>query len=287
VSAVYIGTSPFAASVLTHASPQLGATLVVTRPASAKGRGRRVSPSAVAQTAGELGIEVIEPQRLEDAAEAIAAHAPDAVVLCAYGALVREPLLSRYEILNVHPSLLPRWRGAAPVERAIMAADTETGVSIMRLEAELDAGPVCRAEAIAIVPTDDFATLSERLAGLGARLLLQALAGPRTYVAQDDSAATYAEKLTAADRLLDPQQPAAALERRVRALHPHIGARLAGGLGVETAALSEVAVAAGELSQSDGRLLLGASPGTLELLRVKPPGGRAMDAAAYLRGHGV
>jgi methionyl-tRNA formyltransferase len=287
VTAVYIGTSPFAASVLAHASPQLGATLVVTRPASAKGRGRRVSSSAVAQAAAELGIEVIEPQRLEDAAEAIAARSPDAVVLCAYGSLVREPLLSRYEILNVHPSLLPRWRGAAPLERAIMAGDRETGVSIMRLEAELDAGPVCRAEAMAIAPTDDFATLSERLATVGAQLLLEAIAGPRAYVAQDDSAATYAEKLTAADRLLDPQRPAAELERRVRALHPHIGARLQSGLGVEAAALSDLVVPAGELSQSGGRLLLGATPGTLELARVKPPGGRAMDAAAYLRGHGL
>ena len=287
MNAVYIGTSPFAASVLAHASPALGATLVVTRPASAKGRGRRVSPSAVAQTAADLGIEVIEPQRLDDAAEAIAAHAPDAVVLCAYGSLVREPLLSRYEILNVHPSLLPRWRGAAPVERAIMAGDRETGVSIMRLEAQLDAGPVCLAEAIAIAPTDDFATLSERLATLGSRLLLQALGGPRTYVAQEDSAATYAEKLTAGDRLLDPQQPAAELERRVRALHPHIGARLESGLGVEAAMIAAEEIPAGELSARDGRLLLGATPGTLELLRVKPPGGRAMDAAAYLRGHAV
>ena len=287
MNSVYIGTSPFAASVLANASPQLGATLALTRPASAKGRGRRLSRSAVAQTAAELGIEVLEPQRLEDAAEVIAALAPDAVVLCAYGALVHEPLLSRYEILNVHPSLLPRWRGAAPVERAIMAGDPDSGVSIMRLVAELDAGPVCRAEAIAISAQDDFGTLSDRLATLGARLLLEALAGPRTYLAQDDAAASYAEKLTAADRLLDPGQPAAELERRVRALHPHVGARLQSGLGVEAARVAAEELAAGELSGRDGRLLLGATPGTLELLRVKPPGGRAMDAASYLRGHAV
>ena len=287
MSTVYIGTSPYAAAVLARSSPQLGVTLALTRPASAQGRGRRVSRSAVAQTAGELGIEVLEPERLEDAAEAIAALAPDAVVLCAYGAIVHEPLLSRYEILNVHPSLLPRWRGAAPVERAIMAADPATGVSIMRLVAELDAGPVCRAEAIAIAPQDDFATLSDRLATLGARLLLEALAGPRAYVAQEDSAATYAEKLTPADRLLDPGEPASALERRVRALHPHIGARLHSGLGVEAARVASEVLAAGELAGRDGRLLLGATPGTLELLRVKPPGGRAMDAASYLRGHAV
>ena len=168
-----------------------------------------------------------------------------------------------------------------------MAGDPDSGVSIMRLVAELDAGPVCRAEAIAISAQDDFGTLSDRLATLGARLLLEALAGPRTYLAQDDAAASYAEKLTAADRLLDPGQPAAELERRVRALHPHVGARLQSGLGVEAARVAAEELAAGELSGRDGRLLLGATPGTLELLRVKPPGGRAMDAASYLRGHAV
>jgi len=287
VTSVYIGTSAFAATVLAAATPKLNAALVLTRSPSAQGRGRRVSRSPVALRAQELGIEVAEPPRLEDAAEQIAALQPDAVVLCAYGAIVREPLLARYEILNVHPSLLPRWRGAAPIERAIMAADASSGVSIMRLVAELDAGPVCAAAQIDIAGSDDFGTLSERLALLGAQLLLQALEGPRTWVPQDDAAATYAEKITAADRLLDPGQPAAALERRVRALHPHIGARLGDGLGVETARLSEEPVAAGELAAREGRLLLGATPGTLELLRVKPPGGRAMDAGSYLPGHAV
>jgi methionyl-tRNA formyltransferase len=286
VSTVYIGTSPFAAAVLGEASPRLRALLVLTRPAAAKGRGRRVAATAVAEKARELGIDVLEPERLEDAADAIAALRPDAVVLCAYGAIVREPLLSSFEILNVHPSLLPRWRGAAPVERAIMAGDSRTGVSIMRLVAELDAGPVCRREEVAIEPEDDFATLGDRLAGVAARLLVEALEGPREWVEQDGEV-TYAEKIGAADRVLDPDQPALSLERRVRALHPHIGARLADGLGVERARVAEEPVAAGELVGRDGRLLLGARPGTLELLRVKPAGGRAMDAASYLRGHAL
>jgi len=291
VSSVYIGTSAFAAAVLGEglagASPALRPDLVLTRPAAARGRGRRVSPTPVAEKARELGIAVLEPERLEDAADAIAAHEPDAVVLCAYGAMVREPLLSRYEILNVHPSLLPRWRGAAPVERAIMAGDEVTGVAIMRLVAGLDAGPVCAVEATAIEHHDDFATLSARLATIAARLLLEALAGPRAYVEQDERAVTYAEKITAADRLLDPTEPAVALERRVRALHPHIGARLANGLGVEAARPAAEPLAAGELVAREGRLLLGATPGTLELLRVKPPGGRAMDTDSYLRGHAI
>ncbi|HEY1776461.1 MAG TPA: methionyl-tRNA formyltransferase [Solirubrobacteraceae bacterium] len=287
MSTVYIGTSAFAAEVLAAATPKLDAVLAVTRPPSAKGRGRRLSPSPVAEAALELGIAVAVPERLGDAAEQIAALEPDAVVLCAYGVMVREPLLSRYEILNVHPSLLPRWRGAAPIERAIMAGDSRTGISIMALVAELDAGPVCAAAGVEIAGDDDFGTLSERLAALGAQLLLKALEQPRDYVPQDEAQATYAEKITAPDRLLDPAEPAAALERRVRALHPHIGARLADGLGVQSARLSEESVAAGELVARDGRLLLGATPGALELLRVKPPGGRAMDAGSYLRGHAL
>ena len=284
---VYIGTSEFAAAVLAAVAPAVAPILVVTRPPAAKGRGLRLTPTPVAAAARELGLRVAEPERLEDAAPEIAAAAPEAVVLCAYGALVREPLLSSHEILNVHPSLLPRWRGAAPIERAIMAGDEQTGVSIMRLVAALDAGPICAAQAVAIASDDDYGTLSARLGTLAAKLLLDALAGPRSYVEQDEAGATYAEKITAADRLLDPGEPAASLERRVRALHPQIGARLADGLGVAAARVATERLAAGALLSRDGRLLLGATPGTLELLRVKPPGGREMDAAAYLRGHAV
>jgi methionyl-tRNA formyltransferase len=287
VKTVYIGTSGFAERVLAAAAPALRPLLVVTRPPAASGRGRRVAPTPVATGARELGLRVAEPPRLADAAEEIAALAPDLIVLCAYGAIVREPLLSRYEIVNVHPSLLPRWRGAAPIERAIMAGDAETGVSIMRLVEELDAGPVCRRESLAIAAQDDYGTLSSRLAALGAALLVAALAGPREYLAQDPAGVTYAEKLTAADRDLDPHRAAETLERQVRALHPHIGARLPGGLGVEAARASDRPTPAGVLAAEDGRLYFGATPGTLELLRVQPPGRRAMDAASYLRGHAV
>ena len=281
---VYIGTSAFSLAVLDASG--LAPVLVVTRPPAPRGRGRVLAPTPLAAGARERGFEVLEPARLEDAAGEIAALAPDAVCLCAYGALVREPLLSACEILNVHPSLLPRWRGAAPIERAIMAGDERTGVSIMRLVAALDAGPVCLVEPVAIDPDDDFGTLSARLAEVGGKALASALAGPRRYVAQDERGATYAEKISARDRLLDPGRAAAELERIVRALHPHIGARLADGLGVAVARIAAgPQVPAGRLAGTCGRLYLGASPGTLELLRVIPPGGREMDAAAFLRGH--
>ncbi len=215
------------------------------------------------------------------------------MAVCAFGALIAEPLLSAQEILNVHPSLLPRWRGAAPVERAIMAGDERTGVSIMRLTAGLDEGPVCLAEEEPIAPDDTYGTLAARLQELGAGLLIRALDESPPF-AEQQGEPTYAEKIGPADRDLHPARPAAELERAVRALQPHIGARLAlaGGqaLGVVAARASTPeepgGPAPGELLAEDGRLLLGCAPGVLELLEVQPAGGRAMGAGDYLRGHG-
>jgi len=287
VRTVYIGTSGFALEVLEASG--LDPVLVVTRPPSARGRGRRVEPSPVAAAARAAGLPVREPERLEELIGEIDALAPDVLCLCAYGALVREPLLSRHEILGVHPSLLPRWRGAAPIERAIMAGDARTGVSIMRLVAELDAGPVCASAELEIGSREDYRSLAARLARSGGALLAGAVAGPRDYAPQPGEGVTYAEKITSADRVLDAARPAGELERVVRALHPHIGARLASGLGVleaRTAPGPEPALAPGALGTGeDGHLYLGAGDGALELVRVRPPGGRDMDGAAYARGH--
>jgi methionyl-tRNA formyltransferase len=234
---------------------------------------------------------VLQPNALGDALPRSDALAPDGVIVCAYGALVREPLLSAYEILNVHPSLLPRWRGAAPIERALMAGDPETGVSIIRLTAGLDSGPICAVEALPIAPGDTYGTLAPRLAELGARLLLDSLDGPRTFTEQTDDGLTYAEKIGPEDRTLDPARTPAELARVVRALDPHIGARI-GDLRVISAVPADPPEAAGapdpgELAAHGGRLVYGAAGGGLELLRVQPPGGRPMAAADYLRGHAV
>jgi methionyl-tRNA formyltransferase len=293
VRTVYLGTSAFSAAVLERlaASPHRPA-LVVTRPDRPKGRGRQIAPPPVAESARELGIEVDQPDSVNDEAarERIAAARPDIVCVCAFGALIREPLLSEHLMLNVHPSLLPRWRGAAPVERAIMAGDAETGVSIMQVTAGLDSGPMAVRAAEPIRPDDSYGTLAPRLERLGGELLVQALDGwPLELVEQDDAQATYAEKIGPQDRLLDPGRPAAELERTVRALHPHIGARLPRPEGeplrVHEAAVAGAGPAPGELAASDGRLLWGCAEGALELRVVQPPGGRPMDAAAYLRGH--
>jgi methionyl-tRNA formyltransferase len=272
LTTAYLGTSAFAAGVLERlAGTQHRPALVVTRPDRPAGRGRVLTPPPVATTARDRGIEVIQPEAVntDEVSERIAASGADIGVVCAFGALIKEPLLSRFELLNVHPSLLPRWRGAAPIERAIMAGDDETGVSIMRLTAGLDSGPVCLAEAEPIRPDDDYATLSARLVDLGARLLVRALDERPPFVEQDEAGVTYAEKIAAADRTLDPDAPAEVNERVVRALHPHIGARLSlpdgSFLGVRRARVGE--------------------DGSLELLEVQPPGGRAMPYADYLRGH--
>jgi methionyl-tRNA formyltransferase len=290
---VYIGTSDFAAEVLAllAAGPHRP-QLVVTRPDRPRGRGRKLSPPPVAEAAARLGIETIQPDSVngEDARERIAAAEPGAVCICAYGALIKEPLLSDHEMYNVHPSLLPRWRGAAPIERAIEAGDEETGVTIMRPTAELDAGPMCLQRGESIQADDDFGTLSARLAVLGGELLVEALDTRPQFREQPEAGATYAEKIDRGDRRLDPHRPAEELERRVRALTPHVGTflELDGGerLGVRRAALSQsgAELKPGSLEPDGETLLLGTSSGVLELLEVQPPGGRPMAAADYLRG---
>ena len=290
---VYLGTSSFAATVLERLadSPHRPA-LVVTRPDAPRGRGRKLAPPPVATAARDLGLELIQPARLhdDDALERIAAAEPDAVAVCAYGALIREPLLSRYELLNVHPSLLPRWRGAAPIERAIMAGDLETGVSIIRLVAELDAGPIFLQQAEPITGEDDYGTLAARLERISGELLVKTLDDFPEPRPQGEDGLTYAHKIEARDRALDFTLPPAAVERQVRALRPHIGARLplpdGEFLGVIDARVDgeTLAPAGGRVRIDDGRLLLDCNGGALELTEIRPPGGRPMDAGAWLRG---
>lgn len=271
MSLAYLGTSEFAAGVLRRlCDAGHRPSLVVTRPDRPAGRGRRMTAPPVAVEAGELDIDTFQPEDVnsEESMARIAAAAPDLLVVCAYGALVGRPLLDRYEILNVHPSLLPRWRGAAPVERAIMEGDGETGVSIMRLTEGLDSGPVGLVGREEIGPADTWGSLSLRLEELGSRLLVEAIESPPEYVEQDDAQVTWADKVTSADRTIDRTWPAGRQERLVRALSPHIGARL------ELADGSFLGIA--EAHVEDGRLVPD---------RVLPPGGREMGWDEYLRGH--
>jgi methionyl-tRNA formyltransferase len=273
VRTVYLGTSAFAATILERlAGGPHRPALVVTRPDAPRGRGRALSPPPVADTAHALGLDVDQPTSVNDEAAIarIAAAEPDVLIVCAFGALIKEGLLGAFEILNVHPSLLPRWRGAAPVERAIMAGDAQTGVCIMRLTAGLDCGPVGLHAFEPIDPQDTYGTLAPRLARLGGDLLIAALDEPPTFAEQPEEGVTYAEKIGPADRTLDPTAPAVEQVRVVRALHPHIGARLA----LEDGAF---------LGVHEARV---GPDGALEPLVVQPAGGRAMPYADYLRGRG-
>ena len=287
---VFLGTSDFAAAVLARlADSPHRPQLVVTRPDRPAGRGRRLSAPPVADAARALDLELAQPENVnaDDARAQIAAAAPDVVVVCAFGALIREPLLSDFEMLNVHPSLLPRWRGAAPVERAIMAGDEETGVCIMRVTAGLDSGPVHLMGREPIAPDDTYGTLTPRLQELSADLLLRrARRAPRSRRADRGGRHVRRE-----DR---PRRPHARPGRAAPGQRPRrarADARTSAPawcsadgafLGVLRAAVREPG-AAGELRADGGRLLLGG----LELLEVQPAGGRPMDAAAYLRGRGL
>jgi methionyl-tRNA formyltransferase len=297
VRTVYLGTSGFAATVLRRlaASPHRPA-LVVTPPDSRRGRGRRLAPPPAAETARELGIELLQAESVNDpaTAEAVLAAGAEVGAVCAFGQLIGDPLLAELEMLNVHPSLLPRWRGAAPIERALLAGDEETGVTILRVTAGLDSGPIALREATPIGPGEDHGALEPRLAELGGELLVRALdlraEGSLELTDQDEALAVYAEKVRSEERRLDPAAAAVELERRVRALNPHIGTHLEleGGerLGVRRAEVApEDRLAPGTFRCDASQLAMGTGDGTLNLLEVQPPGKRPMAAGDYLRGN--
>jgi methionyl-tRNA formyltransferase len=254
-------TAPFGADVLERLASRHDVAALLTRPDRPAGRGRRVTAPPAKQVAERLGISVLQPERLTAELELPAAT----VVVCAYGLLIPESLLERGLWLNVHPSLLPRWRGAAPVERAIMAGDTETGVTIHETVKELDAGPIAAQRGFPIAPEDDAGAIFARSAEVAADLLGDVL--PEPVFAPQEGEPTYAAKIEPADRVLDLARPAQELVDRVRALSPHIGARaeLHGrGVTVWRARVGE--------------------DGAFVPVDVQPDGGRRMAYDAWLRG---
>ena len=215
----FAGTAPFAADVLVRLAASREVAFVLTRPDRPRGRGRKLAPTAAKEVAERLGIPVLQPERLGPELELPA----DTVIVCAYGVLIPAALLDRALWLNVHPSLLPRWRGPAPVERAIMAGDRETGVTIHRTTTELDAGPIAGQRAFPIGPDEDAGAVLQR-AALAADLIDEVLPAPE-FRPQPEEGVTYAAKITPADRELDWSRPPEEIVNRVRALSPHIGAR--------------------------------------------------------------
>jgi methionyl-tRNA formyltransferase len=254
-------TAPFGADVLERLARTHEIAYVLTRPDSRQGRGRRLAPPPAKEAAKRLGLPVRQPERLGPKLELDA----EAVIVAAYGLLIPAGLLDRALWLNVHPSLLPRWRGAAPVERAIMAGDSETGVTIHRTTPELDAGPIAAQRAFPIREDDDAGAVYARAAEVAVELLTPVLENP-SFTPQPEEGVTYAEKLTADDRELDWSRPAEELERQVRALSPHVGAR---------AELDGRRVTVWKARVVNGRL---------EPLEVQPEGRRRMTYAEFLRG---
>jgi len=257
-------TAPFGADVLDRLAARHEISALLTRRDARAGRGRKLAPPPAKKVADRLGVRVLQPERLDTDLDL---GAPTVVVV-AYGKLIPEPLLTRNLWLNVHPSLLPRWRGAAPIERAIMAGDVETGVTIHRTVKDLDSGPIAAQSAFLIETDDDAGIVYERAGELAADLLDEVLESPEpTFQPQSDEGVTYADKIEPEDRVLDLTRPARELVDVVRALSPHIGAR---------AELHGKPVTIWRARVGDG--------GVFEPLEVQPAGGRAMEYDAWLRG---
>jgi len=255
-------TAPFGADVLELLAARHPIACVLTRPDAPSGRGRAIAAPPAKRVAERLGIPVLQP---ELGVAGVDLGAP-VVVAVAYGLIVPRAALDERLWLNVHPSLLPRWRGAAPVERAIMAGDEETGVTVIRLEEELDAGPIAAQRSFPIEPEDDAGAVYAKAAPLAVALLEDAIVA-HMFTEQPGDGVTYADKILAADRVLDFARPAEELVRQVRALSPHIGAR--GELQGRTVVVWRARV--GE-------------DGSFAPVEVQPEGGRRMPYEAWLRG---
>ena len=258
--------------------------LVLSQPDRPAGRNRTPTPPPVAALARELGLPLIQPEHALDALDALRATEPTAIAICAYGQLLPQPLLDLCPWLNLHPSALPRWRGAAPIERMLMAGDTESAVAIMRTVLALDAGPVVALERFPVGPDDDAGEVEASALRRGVPMLAAALAAPGEGTPQADDGVTYAAKLERADRLIDPAaHTVRATADRVRALRPRIGALLdldGDTVTVWRVAPSDAALAPGQV---DG-LTVGFADGALEITELQSPGKRAMGAADWLRG---
>jgi methionyl-tRNA formyltransferase len=291
---VFAGTPEFAAvSLEALLAARHEVTLVLTQPDRPAGRGLKPQPSAVKQVALKRGLPVFQPATLKDpqARAAIAAERPEAMVVAAYGLLLPPAVLElpARGCINVHASLLARWRGAAPIQRALLAGDAETGITIMQMEQGLDTGAILAQEPLPIAPDDTTGTLHDRLAALGARLLVKTLAANPSPRPQDGAAATYAARIHKEEAEIDWRTPAAEIERQVRAFNPLPGAstRLAGtAVKIWRARVEPGATgAAGVVSAADADgIVVGCGAGSLRVTELQRAGGRRLAAQAFLSG---
>ncbi|HUP94326.1 MAG TPA: methionyl-tRNA formyltransferase [Burkholderiales bacterium] len=294
----FAGTPEFAAVALEalHGAGHEIA-LVLTQPDRPRGRGLQPLPSAVKSLALELGLEVQQPIGLksDDVVTTLARCAPEALVVAAYGLIVPRAVLAVPPRggINIHASLLPRWRGAAPIQRALLAGDQETGISIMQMDEGLDTGPVLLQQSIAITPEDTAQSLHDRLASLGADLAVRALDTPFEARAQDESRATYAAKISKHEARIDWNEPAPAIDRKIRAFNPTPGAVSSyGGLPLKIWRATPVAathVAPGVVSHMDANGIAVACGGgtAIRLLELQRAGGKRLSASAFVAGSAI
>jgi methionyl-tRNA formyltransferase len=296
-----MGTPAFAVPTLTEIVGQGHEVVAVyTQPPRPAGRGMAERKSPVHDTAERFGIPVRTPLSLksDDEATAFAALAPDVGVVVAYGRLLPEAFLGAPTngCLNLHGSLLPRWRGAAPIERAIMAGDAETGVMVMRMEAGLDTGPVAMAERIAIGPDATAGEIADRLSRLGADLMARALAalsrGVLAFTPQTEARVTYARKIEKGETRIDWSRPAAEVHNRIRGLSPDPGAwfEVDLGKGRERVKVLRSTLASGDGAPGtvlDGALTVAAGKGAVRLLELQRAGRQPLKAAEFLRGAAI
>ena len=292
---VFMGSPEFAASILQELGKHYQVRGVVTQPDKPAGRGKKLTPPPVKLLAEHLGYPVIQPEKMKDPGvfEQLIDWAPDFIVVAAFGRILRQNVLElpRFGCINVHASYLPRWRGAAPIQAAILQGDPSTGVSIMKMDAGIDTGPILLRELVSIEQDDNAITLTSRLAEVGAKLLIQALnrylSGSLIPTAQEEEGATYAPMISKEDGLLDFKQPAEVLERRIRAFIDWPGAYMMVGdeiLKVRKAQVVHAGGTPGGRGINNGYPCINTVDGKLVLLEVKPAGKNWMNAADYLRG---
>lgn len=294
----FAGTPQFAAmSLRSLLDSEHEVGFVVSQPDSRRGRGRKKSPTPVAQLAQEEGLTLRQPELIGELVDEISRH--EALVVAAYGQILRADTLyaARYGAYNVHASLLPAYRGAAPIERAIMAGEEKTGVSIMRMDEGLDTGPVIFRRETPIPPDMNAGTLTEILASLGGEAMVEALTRVENGVAelheQDEAEAPYAPKISAEDREIQWERLAVEVKDQIRALAPHIGARTThpdfdGPVKVLRSSVIQQdghPLGVGEIDSSQGRILVGCGTGVLEVEELQVPGGRPLPAGEFLRGN--
>ena len=294
---IFAGTPEFAARALA-ALHDAGhdIALVLAQPDRPAGRGLRLVPGAVKALAQQRGLEVFQPASLKDEAtrERLRALGADLMVVAAYGLILPEPVLAlaRLGAINIHASLLPRWRGAAPIQRAILAGDERSGISIMQMERGLDTGPVLLAESVPIAADDTGGSLHDKLAALGARLIVRALdglaRGELRAAPQSEARASYAAKIGKAEADIDWRDDAAAIERKVRAFNPQPGAaaRARGaGLKIWRAAAVVAQGAPGTvLAAGPAGIVIACGSGALQVQELQRAGGKRLAAAQFLAG---